>query len=80
MVNLDGKDMFKACLVSQFNGNPALSKDRLTKVRSGVYFRRDGNTLQKGVSIGFGIGSDCRVLFENNSIPPTESTARKGVP
>ena len=80
VVNLDGKDMFKACLVSQLNGNPTLSKDRLTKVRSGVYFRRDGNTLQKGVSIGFGIGSDCGVLFENNSIPPTERTARKGVP
>ena len=80
VVDLDGKDMFKTCLVSQLNGNSTLSKDRLTKVRNGVYFRRDGKAPKKGVSIGFGIGSDCGVLFESNSIPPTEHTARKGVP
>ena len=80
MVNLDGKDMFKAFLVSQLNGNQTLSKDRLTKMRSGVYFRGYGKTLQNGVSIGFGIGLDCGVLLENNSIPPIERTARKGVP
>ena len=28
VVELDGKDMFKSCLVSQLNGNPTLSKDR----------------------------------------------------
>ena len=42
MVDLDGKDMFNACLVIHLNGNPTLSKDRLTKVRNGVYFRQDG--------------------------------------
>jgi len=62
------------------NGNLTLSKDRLTKVRNWVYFRRDGKAPQKGVSIGFGIGSDCGVLYESNSIPPTKHTARKGVP
>ena len=30
VLNLDGKDMFKECLVSHFNGNPILSKYRLT--------------------------------------------------
>lgn len=79
VVDLDGKDMFKACLVSQLNGNPTLSKHRLTIVRNGVYFRRDGKAPQKGVSIGFGIGSDCGVSFERNSIPPTKHTTRKGV-
>ena len=39
VVELDGKDMFKSCLVSQLNGNPTLSKDMLTRVRNGVYFR-----------------------------------------
>ena len=39
VMDLDGKDMFKACLVSQLNGNLTLSKDRLTTVRNGVYFR-----------------------------------------
>jgi len=80
VVDIDGKDMFKSCLVSQLNGNLTLSKDRLTKARNGVYFRQDGKAPQKGVSIGFGIGSDCGVLFESNSISTTERTGRKGVP
>jgi hypothetical protein len=79
VVELDGKDMFKSCLVSQLNGNPTLSKDRLTRVRNGVYFRRDERASKKGVSIGFGIGSDCGVLFESNSIPIVERATRKGV-
>lgn len=70
VMDLDGKDMFKACLVIQLNENLTLSKDRLTKVRNGVYFRQDGKAPQKVVSIG----------FESNSIPPTECTARKSVP
>ena len=31
VVDIDGKDMFKACLVSHLNGNLTLSKYRLTK-------------------------------------------------
>ena len=79
VVELDGKDMFKSCLVTQLNGNPTLSKDRLTRVRNGVYFRRDERASKKGASIGFGIGSDCGVLFESNSIPVVERATRKGV-
>jgi hypothetical protein len=30
VVDLDVKDMYKYCLVSQLNGNPTFSKDRLT--------------------------------------------------
>ena len=40
VVELDGKDMYKYCLVSQLNENMTLSKDKLTKVRNEVYFRR----------------------------------------
>ena len=79
MVELDGKDMYKSCLVSQLNGNMTLSKDRLTKVRNGVYFRRDERAPKKGVAIGFGIGSDCVVLFESESITIAKHTIRKGV-
>ena len=39
VVELDGKDMFKACLINQLKGNTTLSKDRLMKVRNEVYFR-----------------------------------------
>ena len=56
MVEIHGKDMFKYFLVSRLNGNPTLSKDRLTRVRNGVYFRRDERDSKKGASIGFGIG------------------------
>ena len=79
VVELDGKDMYKYCLVSKLNGNPTLLKDRLTKVRNGVYFNRDERTPKKGVVIGFGIGSDCVVLFESESIVVAERTRRKGV-
>ena len=37
VVELDGKDMYKYFLVSQLNGNPTVSKYRLTKVRNKVY-------------------------------------------
>ena len=53
VVELDGKDMYKYCVVSQLNGNPTLSKDRLTKVRNGVYFRRDEYAPKKGVANHF---------------------------
>ena len=79
VVELDGKDMFKFCLVSHLNGNATLSKDRLIRVRNGVYFRRDERASKKGASIGFGIGLDCGVLFERNSIPADEHATRKGV-
>ena len=59
VVELDGKDMYNSCLVSQLNGNSRLSKYRLSKVRNGVNFRRDERAPKKGVSIGFEIGSDC---------------------
>ena len=39
VVELNGKDMYKYCLVSKLNGNPKLLKYILTKVRNGVYFR-----------------------------------------
>ena len=34
---------------------------------------------KKGVAIGFGIGSNCVVLFESESIAVAECTTRKGV-
>ena len=39
VVEIDGEDIYKYCLVSQLNGILTLSKDRLTKVRNGEYFR-----------------------------------------
>ena len=61
------------------NGNPTLSKDRLTKVMNGEYFRQYERPAQKGVAIGFGIGSYCVVLFERESIVVDERNRIKGV-
>ena len=41
--------------------------------------RRDERPPKKGVAIGFGIGSDCAMLFESESIDVVERTRRKGV-
>ena len=65
-------------MVSQLNRNLRLSKDRLTKVSNGVYFRRYERAPKKGVAIGFGIGSDY-ALFESDSIAIAECSIRKGV-
>ena len=48
-------------------------------MRNGVYFRRDERAPKKGVAIGFGIGSDCAMLFESESIALAERNTRKGV-
>ena len=77
VVELDGKDMYKSCLVSQLNGNSTLLKDRLNKVRNGVYFRRDERGPKKCVAISFGIGSDYAVLFKSESIAVAEHTTKK---
>jgi len=79
VVEPDGKDMYKYCLVSKLSGNPTLSKYRFNKVINGVYFRRDERATKKGVSISFGIGSDCVVLFERKSIHVAKHATRKGV-
>jgi len=79
LVELNGKDIYTSYLVIHLNGNLTLSKDRLTKVRNGVYFRRDERAPKKGASIGFVFGSDCVVLFESKSICVVGCATRKGV-
>lgn len=76
-VEVDGKTICKSTLVSQLNGNPTLSKDRLTRVKSGIYFSFDKKTkFQTGTCLV--IGSDCAVLFERSSSKDNAKCKRKG--
>lgn len=61
----DNKLLFKSTpAVSQLNSNPSLSKDRLTRVRQGVFYAMN-EKYQAGTNENlFGIGSDCAVFFE----------------
>lgn len=76
-VEVDGKQICKSTLVSQLNGNPMLSKDRLTRVKSGIYHVVDKNVrLQTGTSLV--VGSDCAVLFDCSPSKEQTRYKRKG--
>ena len=77
-VQVDDKIIFKSTLVSHLNGNPTLSKDRLTRVREGVFYScENANDFLNGNGNLIGIGLDCVVFFteEVNSTRPK----RKGI-
>ena len=44
-VEFDGNRIFKSTLVGQVNGNPFLSKDRLTRVKKSLYFNNNEDYL-----------------------------------
>lgn len=76
-VEVDGKTLCKSTLVSQLNGNPMLSKDRLTRVKSGVYFSFEMKSKPQ-TSTCIGIGYDCAVLFEDIILRDNTKLKRKG--
>ena len=66
--------IFKSTLVSQLNGNPSLSKDRLTRIRAGILYMKP-----KLLSVGnhdtlLKLGCDCGVCFLNT---PEAKTVKK---
>ncbi|MCO5573933.1 hypothetical protein L7F22_027711 [Adiantum nelumboides] len=79
VVSIDSnKCMFKSTLVSQLNGNPTLSKDRLTRVCQGIYYSKKEKDQATSNDNLFGIGSDCAVFFVEEE-KNTKST-RQGNP
>ena len=40
-VEFEGAKIYKSTLVSQLNGNPTLSKDRLTRIKSGIIYTEE---------------------------------------
>ena len=66
IVTYEGHTIYKSTLVSQLNGNPFLSKDRLTRVRNSIYFNNADDYIAASSSISsmmLGLGSDCGVFF-----------------
>jgi hypothetical protein len=62
--------IFKSTLVSQFNGNPFLSKDKLTRVRNSIYFNNANEYLSVAnleTTYLLGLGSDCGVYMIQKS-------------
>ena len=78
-IEYDGKVMFKSTLVSELNGNPFLSKDRLTRVRNSMYLNNAEEYMSAANSENtclLGLGSDYAVYFVSNPAGPQTSTAR----
>jgi hypothetical protein len=78
-VSMSGKTIFKSTLMNELNGNPFLSKDRLTRIRNFVYFNnaKDYMTVVSSSSICLiGLGSDCGVFFADIAARDVGSATR----
>jgi hypothetical protein len=78
-VEYSGKVIFKSTLVSELNGNPFLSKDRLTRIRNSVYFNNAEdyrNVANSSSSYLLGLGSDCGIYFVQKSSLNTTSAVQ----
>ena len=67
--------------MSRLNGNPFLSKDRLTKVKDSIYFNNSDDSLNAANSIEthlLGLGSNCDVYFVHQ-VTTTQSSIAKAV-
>jgi hypothetical protein len=65
-ISMSGKVVYKATLVNELNGNPFISKDRLTRIRNSIYFNNYEDYLSAATSNStclLGLGSDCGVFF-----------------
>ena len=63
--------MFKSTLIVEFNGNPFLSKDRLTQVRNSVYFNNTNDYISAANSENtclLRLGLDCAMYFVTNNV------------
>ena len=77
VVEYVGKFIFKSTLVSELNGNPFLSKDRLTCIRNSIYFNNAEDYLSAASSQNsylLGLGSDCSVFFVSRGDVGTSSS------
>jgi hypothetical protein len=63
---MNGKSVYKSTLVNELNGNPFLSKDKLTRIRNSIYFNNADDYLSVASSTStclLGLGSHCGVHF-----------------
>ena len=63
-----GHSIYKSTLVSQMNGNPYLSKDRLIRLNNDIYFNNSNGYIvvaSSATSMLFGLGSVVGVYLIN---------------
>ena len=68
IVTFQGHSIYKSTLVSQLNGIPYLSKDRLTRMNNVIYFNNSHDYLaafSSTTSMLLGLGSDVGVYFKD---------------
>jgi hypothetical protein len=71
IVEFEGQKIYKSTLVSQLNSNPFLSKDRLARVKTSLYFNNSDAYLAAAESSStcmLGIGCDCGVYFVDDEV------------
>ena len=77
VVTFQGHSIYKSTLVSEMNGNPYLSKDRLTRMKNSIYFYNLDDYLAVALSttsLLLGLGSDVGVYFKDSRGFGTSST------
>ena len=81
IVTFQGHSIYKSTLVSQLNGNPYLSNDRLTRMRNSIYFNNSDDYLAASsstTSMLLGLGSDVGVYSQDiRGCASTMKTTRK---
>jgi hypothetical protein len=78
-VSMLGKVVYKSTLVNELNGNPFLSKDKLTRIHNSIYFNNSEDYLSAATSNSIcllGLGSDCGVFFVENQSCAVGSAAK----
>lgn len=77
VVTFQGHSIYKSTFVSQLNGNPYLSKDKLTRMQNSIYFINSDDYLTAAsltTSMLLGLGFDLGVYFKDSRGPTTSST------
>ena len=78
-VEFERAKIYKSILVSQLNGNPTLSKDRLTRIKSGIIYSEEKvKTLANHDTSLLKLGCDCAVVFFNT--PEVQTVKKRGRP
>ena len=79
LVTYEGHSIYKSTLVSQLNGNPYLSKDRLTRMKNSIYFNNSDDYVAAAsstTSMLMGLGSDVGVYFKDERNNVRSSSVR----
>ena len=77
-VEFEGAKIYKSTLVSQLNGNLTLSKDRLTRIKSGIIYTEEKVKTLANRDTLLKLGCACSVVFFNT--PEVQTVKKRGRP